>query len=276
MNSITQFEFDGIVTELLETRPAKYDALCAAAEKLLSGTLRRKFASTPALARVCTYEDVLSEVYIRLIKSAVPCFFLRGETLNDDPNGFCRFVYTVAANICKDKLRSPSAAFVTSLDGAYDDEDDSPLLQIADSSADTPFETVENTETLRAAFETVLDMDVQVYKVLTWVAQAVMILSEGVTKIESNDRLIERFETMTLDEMWDAVRAASGRIPWLRLGEEAEMRLRKMLDTPFNKNVRYGDMRYADFYMKKGAKASISDWVNRINAGIRREMTWNI
>ena len=77
---------------------------------------------------------------------------------------------------------------------------------------------------------------------------------------------------MTLSEMWTSVTAASARIPWLRISADADARLRKMLAVPFSKDVRYGDMVYADFFMKKGAKASISDWVNRINSGLKEKL----
>lgn len=271
MAAITQSEFDTIVKELIETKPARYDALCAAANRLLLKKLERKVASTPALARCCTAEDLLSEVYIRLIKCAIPNFFLRGETLNNDPEGFCRWVYTVAGNLCRDKCRSSAARQTVALDADPDDED-APYLQIADPDAELPFEPDDSIETLRAAFERVLDMDVQVYKILTWAAQAVIILTADVSKIESNDLLVRAFEKMTLFEMWSAVTAASETIPWLKIGREADLRLRKMLETPFKKDVRYGDMVYADFFMKKGAKASISDWVNRINSGLKEKL----
>ncbi len=273
MISLTKEEFDQIVVELLETKPVQYDALCAAAEKLLTKPLRRKCAEVPALAGVCTPEDLLSEVYIRLIQCAIPNFFLRTDTVNRDREGFCRWVYTVAANICRDKIRFSVSHSSMPLEN--DDEDSIPL-QIADPSAEKPFAAAENAEMLRSAFSTVLGSDIQIYKVITWVAQAVMILSEGVSKIESNDLLIKRYESMSLDRMWEEIRRASEKLPWLRLGREEDLRVRKMLDAPFKENIRYGDMRYSDFYMKKGAKASISDWVNRINAVIRRENAWNM
>lgn len=271
MATITQVEFDRIVKELIETKPARYDALCATANRLLSKKLERKVAVTPALARCCTAEDLMSEVYIRLIKCAIPNFFLRGDTLNNDPEGFCRWVYTVAGNICLDKCRSSAARQTVALDSDPDDED-APYLQIADPDAELPFEPDDSIDTLREAFERVLDMDVQVYKILTWAAQAVLILTADVTKIESNDIIVSGFEKMTLFEMWDAVSAAAKTIPWLKISGEADLRLRKMLETPFKKDVRYGDMVYADFYMKKGAKASISDWVNRINSGLKEKL----
>lgn len=271
MTACTQEEFDLIVRELTVEKPARYDALCAFAERLLLRKLERKVASTPALARCCTAEDLLSEVYIRLIKCTIPNFLYRGDTLNNDPEGFARWVYTVAGNICRDKCRSSAARQTVALDADPDDED-APYLQIADPDAELPFEPDESTDMLRAAFERVLDMDVQVYKIITWVAQAVLILSADVTKIQSNELLISAYAQMTLAEMWASVTAASARIPWLKISMDADARLRKILATPFSKDVRYGDMVYADFFMKKGAKASISDWVNRINAGLKEKL----
>lgn len=56
-------------------------------------------------------------------------------------------------------------------------------------------------------------MDVQVYKIITWVAQAVIILAADVTKIRSNELLIDAYAEMTLFEMWDAVSKAATCIP---------------------------------------------------------------
>ena len=271
MTAITQEEFDRIVHEMTAEKPARYDTLCAVAERLLWRKLERRVASTPALARCCTAEDLLSEVYIRLIKCTIPNCLSRDDTLNNDPEGFARWVYTVAGNICRDKCRSAAARQTVALDADPDDED-APYLQIADPDAELPFEVDESTDMLRAAFERVLDMDVQVYKIITWAAQAVLILSADVTKIQSNELMIRAYEHMTLSEMWASVTAASARIPWLKISAAADDRLRKMLAAPFSKDVRYGDMVYADFFMKKGAKASISDWVNRINSGLKEKL----
>lgn len=271
MIACTQEEFDGIVREMTVEKPARYDTLCAVAARLLEKKLARTVATTPALARSTTAEDLLSEVYIRLIKCTIPSFLYRGDTLNNDPEGFTRWVYTVAGNICRDKCRAAAARQTLSLDTDPDDED-APYLQIADADAEAAFLPDDSTDRLRAAFERVLDMDVQVYKIITWTAQAVMILSADVTKIQSNEMLVRIYAGMTLFEMWAAVTAASARIPWLKISADADSRLRKMLATPFSKDVRYGDMVYADFFMKKGAKASISDWVNRINAGLKEKL----
>ena len=51
MTAITQEEFDRIVHEMTAEKPARYDTLCAVAERLLWRKLERKVASTPAVAR---------------------------------------------------------------------------------------------------------------------------------------------------------------------------------------------------------------------------------
>lgn len=212
MTALTQAEFDRIVYELTVEKPARYDALCALAERLLLKKLERKVAATPALARCCTAEDLLSEVYIRLIKCTIPNFLYRTDNLNNDPDGFAKWVYTVAGNICRDKCRSAAARPTVALD-ADPEDDEAPYLQIADPDAELPFSPDADTDTLRAAFERVLNLDVQVYKIITWVAQAVIILAADVTKIRSNELLIDAYAEMTLFEMWDAVSKAATCIP---------------------------------------------------------------
>lgn len=271
MTALTQVEFDRIVYELTVEKPARYDALCALAERLLLKKLERKVATTPALARCCTAEDLLSDVYIRLIKCTISNFLYRTDSLNNDPEGFVKWIYTVAGNICRDKCRSAAARSTVALDADPEDEN-APCLQISDPDAELPFSPDVDTDTLRMAFERVLNLDVQVYKIITWVAQAVIILTADVSKICSNELLVSSYAGMTLFEMWNAVSSMAAHIPWLQIGDEADARLRKMLETPFNQNVRYGDMLYADFFMKKGAKASISDWVNRINSGLKEKL----
>lgn len=48
-------------------------------------------------------------------------------------------------------------------------------------------------ELLKAAFEIVLDSDSQVYNVLTWIAQCQFVLEFDITKIQSNDMLVDSF-----------------------------------------------------------------------------------
>jgi hypothetical protein len=46
--------------------------------------------------------------------------------------------------------------------------------------------------------------------------------------------------------------------------------LQEALDAPYDRQRCYGHVKYREFFMKKGGKATISDWVNRMNSMIKR------
>ena len=60
-------------------------------------------------------------------------------------------------------------------------------------------------------------------------------------------------------------------IPWLQLDISQISLVKERLDEKQSDGRRLGEMFYSDFYMKKGAKASISDWVNRMNNYVIKE-----
>ena len=77
---------------------------------------------------------------------------------------------------------------------------------------------------------------------------------------------------MNLDQMLDFITKQSETIIWLNLNQCQLDDVRKKLDEKDSCGVRTGDKKYSDFYMKKGAKASVSDWVNRMNSRIEKEV----
>ena len=70
--------------------------------------------------------------------------------------------------------------------------------------------------------------------------------------------------------MRDILVNAAGRLPWLSLSMEQKKRIDRQLALPFDGGKTYGETTYSTFFMKKGGKATISDWVNRMNERIRR------
>ena len=133
------------------------------------------------------------------------------------------------------------------------------------------FSSDESFERLNNAFRIVIESDSKVYKVLTWVAQLIIILNSNVSKIESNDILIEQFDSMTLDAMFALIVEQATAIPWLQLERSQILSIKARLNEECSDGCRMGEKVYSDFYMKKGAKASISDWVNRMNNHVVKE-----
>lgn len=214
-------------------------------------------------------EDIMQEIHIRLIKTTVTGFLLRAGVdgpVNNDPEGFEDWMFTVAHNVQRDYARRVRLVTwrTTGLQEA----------QLSDE--ENPYDTGEERrrqEKLSEAFRIVLEADVQIYKVLTWLAQCLFIIQLDVTKIRSNELILQHYEDKTLYEMYEQLLQGSCQLRWLRITGSQQRHLQAALDAPYDDLHSYGDMKYREFFIKKGGKATISDWVNRMNTMIKRVMS---
>ena len=115
-----------------------------------------------------------------------------------------------------------------------------------------------------------LNADVQVYKILTWVAQCLYMLEHNITKIAATTDMVECFSQKTLFEMRDMLFQWAEQIPWLHITQAQRDKIEAQLQVKSSDGKSYGEMCYSAFFMKKGGKATISDWVNRMNHLIHR------
>lgn len=263
MNFFSNEEFDKMFREIASDESVCYDTLLYISHRSLMNAVRKWCYNDSALRGRQYEEDIMQEIQIRLIKNCVTGFFLRNGEPNYDPEGFKNWMFTLAINVKNDfakKIRRIQFIESKELDdvtvGCYEEES---------------FCSDEGMERLANAFRIVIESDSKVYKVLTWVAQLIIIAELNVTKIESNEIIIKQFESLTLDAMLNLIIEQSAIIPWITLGDAQIKRLEERLDEIQPGGKRMGDMLYKDFYMKKGAKATISDWVNRMNNYIVKE-----
>ena len=265
----TRSEYDTMVQELLIDEEISFDMLCHIAEKTLRKSVERWCREDIDLSdKDC--DDIMQDVQMRLITRTVTHFLLRGEVgqINDDPEGFEDWMFTVAKNIKRDyagEARRRRAKF--------DGTDPEGLGGIVDPAADL---CPPGFGKLQQASAIVLDARAGVYKTLTWLAQAIIIVSGNVTKLESNEILLGCFENKTLYEMYDAVLEKADGIRWLDISEKQKKAMTSALEKEWNDGISYGESRYRDHFMKKSGvpcgKKSISDWVNRMNDLIKRKM----
>lgn len=264
-------EFDTMVNELLYSEPVSFDMLCRIADKTLRNSVNKWCIMEDCLRGRDFEEDIMQEIYLRLIKTTVPYFLLREGVdgpYNNDPEGFEDWLFRVADNLKRDFANK-----VRNRDFKTEDIDDSLPNFITD---DDGYDEQERVDKLKKAFSTVLSSNSSVYKVLTWLAQFIFILDSDVTKIESNNLIIATFENKTLYEMYDMILVASKRISWIVIDEKQNEKILNALRKNREGDVSYGETKYKEFFMKyKGefsGKKSISDWVNRMNDMIKRTM----
>lgn len=268
----TKEEFDTMVRELLCQDPVSFDMLCHIAGKTLRPTVENWCAGDMYLRNRNFEEDIMQNIYIRLIQTTVPNFLLHESitgAYNDNPEGFEDWMFTVAKNIKRDfatDIRKNNFRTV-------DMED--PLIETLPDGSNSAEDSSEYIERLEKAFNRVLSADVSVYKVLTWLAQSLFMLEHNVTKIQSNELILSAFSNKTLNDMYDMLLTWSDRIPWLTITEVQKAKIRGALRKKGRDGVSYGETQYKAFFMKyKGepsGKKSISDWMNRMNDLLRRE-----
>lgn len=268
----TRAEFDVMVNELLYSTPVSFDMLCSIAEKTLKPSVVNWCKTEECLRGRGCEDDIMQEIHLRLMKTTVDYFLLRDDIegpYNDNPEGFEDWIFFVAKNIKRDFANK-----IRNRDFSTDDIDDSAIEEIL--SSDYEDGTEENVDRLKQAFSIVLSSDVGIYKVLTWLAQFVFILDENVTKIKSNELIIAAFEEKTLYDMYDMLLNASKKIPWIVVTKEQNEKILCALRKKREGSVSYGETKYKNFFMKHNGevsgKKSISDWVNRMNDMIRRQI----
>lgn len=265
----TKNEFDVMVDELLYQEPVSFDMLCRIAEKTLRPAVVHWCNGEDCLRGRGYEDDIMQDIHLRLMKITVTYFLLREDVegpYNNDPEGFEDWLFRVGENLKRDfanKVRSED--FKTE-----SIEEPVPGYIPEDGS-----EAEARIEQLKQAFSIVLSADVRVYKVLTWLAQCILMLELDVTKIESNDLIVAAFEDKTLYEMYAMILAASRKIPWITVSRQQEEKILKALAKPWRGDVTYGEAKYNAFFMKHNGwvsgKKSISDWMYRMNELIKQK-----
>lgn len=269
--AFTKEEFDIMVDELLYRDPISFDMLCHIADKTLKATVSYWCNAEDCLRGRGFEGDIMQDIHLQLMKKTVDYFLLRegvDGAVNKDPEGFEDWMFTVAKNVKKafaNKVRSRD--FKT-------ERLDSPELEGVSNDGDQ--EAQVRIERLKQALSVVLASDVSVYKVLTWLAQMIFMLDSDITKIESNQLIIEAFQDKTLYEMYDMLLSATGQIPWVVVTKKQDEKILAALQKPWDGKNTYGDTKYKAFFMKHNGevsgKKSISDWVNRMNTIIKRKL----
>ncbi len=265
----TEEEFATMVNELLFSEPVSFDTLCLIAEKTLRPLVAGWCRTEDCLRGRGFEDDLMQDIHLRLIKTTVNSFLLHKGVegpYNNDPEGFEHWMLRVAKNLKRDFAnRVRGRDFKTK---AIDDP------EFLSAPADDP-DREKGIERLKEAIDIALDADFGIYKVLTWLAQIIFILDTGVTKIKSNELILNAFEDKTLYEMYEMLWLAAKRIPWLEITRAQNDRILGALRKKRIGDVSYGETRYSDFFMKSNGKPSgkksISDWVNRMNGFIKRE-----
>lgn len=267
MRPFTEEEYKVMITELTDPEHPSFDMLCTIAEKTLRSQIRGWCSADPDLRGMGLEEDILQEVFIRLIRTAVNGFLIRadrGGAINEDPDEFRNWMCEVARNIKRD-----TASSIRRRKHRFDEFDDGDADQYPDESTVTDEALAYKRERLQTAFRIALDSDKEVYILLTWLAQNLIVLRYNIDKIGAIRLMVDVLSDKTLFELKRIVFVLAQQVRWIRIEPAQADRIACALRTDYN-GMPIGQYKYKDFYMKKGGKASISDWIFRMNQLIER------
>ena len=269
----TPEEFDLMVREVLCDKPT-FGTLAHIVEVTARPRVAYLCRTIACLSGRECEEDIMQNTQLKIMQKVASDFLLRQTAdggYNNDPQGFSGWIKKVAENECYSYART-----VGGRDARTVDLDD-PLYESQTAEEMTFDDTDERRALLQEAFSTVLDADASVYKVLTWIALFVFMLNSDAKKCRSSEEIVRVFENRTLFEMYKILREGCRRIPWLVLSEEQDARIRAALYAVEDDGRFSGDCLYREFFMmnkgERAPKKSVSDWVNRMNALLRRRMT---
>ena len=261
-------EFDKMIDELFFEKVVKYDAFLKILEKTVYGYLVHKASGMSDMTTSKAYDDIYHNVFQKLRLTSFKGFFYKygdDPRVNDGPEAFQKYLYTVARNAFFDYVNQNRSKHVVLIDP------EDPIVNV--SVPDTTAEVIEKLaaiERLSASFDCVIESKNSVYKILTWLAHC-MFISEGFTPIEAKRILIDMFSDEPLEHMYYEIYAMSKRISWLELSEHQRDKLERALERPHKDGRSMRDIKLKELYMAKGAMASVSDWVNKINTYVKEK-----
>lgn len=266
MRKFTDEEYEILIHETAEREPKKYDMLCHIATISLEKAVKRWCDNDPILAGRQLEGDVMNDIHYRLIKTCVTRFLKRDDRngeINRNPDEFYAWMFTVAFNVKRDFARKERqfSFHTTELD------DNIPYYGA--------FRFIEDASAISQAFSVAISAHRKPYIILTWMIQSLITIHTSLTKIEATELMVGMLEDKTLFDVWRLTASYLRMTPWIELTRDQKEHFAEKLYKKDADGSPMGDIIYSDCYMEKGGKATISDWVNRINDLIKSQMNYD-
>ncbi|MBE6686669.1 MAG: hypothetical protein E7591_05490 [Ruminococcaceae bacterium] len=268
----TKEEFDIMIDEMLNREQCCKDMLTVILDKTLDKFIKSWCYKAKIKYNIDLSEDAKTYIYIHFYETVIPKFLLKNGIngpVNYDPEGFshwlCRVAKRTFINFMKEELLFSSRVIST------DDE----LLKFITAEViglEKNLDEAETRQRLRKIFSIVINLRMSIYKKLTWLLEFLLIINHNSKKIEANRIMEKVFSDKSLFSMYCTVLVLIENIPWLSITEEEKAVLIAGLEKSYDENQKYADVKYSEFYMKKGPISSISDWINRVNDMIKKEL----
>lgn len=269
-NCISEQDF-AVIREEVFGNPARFERLIRVSEALLKPFINNNVRNSQAARSDLNFAgDIMNDVHLKLMTKIVTHFFLRDSDEEEkDALGLTRWMFTVARNATLTALKKSGSRIPVSLIQDNDDEEEYEL-PIADGAAERqPGVLMEQRESVSECFRHVIDTSSAGYIILSTLSIYMITLETGSSRIEAERIFVERFSEKPLDEILAYLSENIRKRPWLDISNTQLNRFKEKLDAPID-GRRSGEYPLKDFAMKKGLDNTLSDWLNRMDARLKK------
>lgn len=259
-NFSPEIYMDIIINEVVHQKPSCFDTLIKVVDIIATPKVNYLCSSDPALKGRQVENDIMQNIRMRVVKYAERSFFCKDGNINNNPDEFRMWLSAVVRNSVKDYAKIMRRQQF----GIIEDDDERFFYYMEDLAGDR------YSERLKTAFDIAISADTKIYKTLTWLAVVMFVVAFDITKINATRMIDSKFQNLTLDDMYIVLCRLGERIEWLKFTPEQNEKIKNQLDESYDNGMRYGDVGYGEFFMAKGGRKSISDWVNRMNNYIQK------
>lgn len=231
-------------------------------------------------------EDLKQEIELKIFKNIQIGFFSNSRNGNDNlqPENFYRWMYTIAKHTLCDYYKTTEKKNQQEIDLIFTNDDgeggDLHKEQFLDNfcSIEQQCFLTDETELFFKMYNETVHMKAPTYKVLSWMIYGLYIIVLGkkaASFVEAHCESMELFDI--LDHFMKMMVVYTDALSDNHIAEEKKelieewynLLLKRLSEEEFDGQA-IGNCVYSTFFMKKGGKASVSDWVNRINAKLRK------
>lgn len=222
--------------------------------------------------------DILNEVYMIISKKIVTHFLRRGgfdAPINDDPEGFARWMKTVAANHVRNVAEMQGRRQTVPIEPPENDDGSVRYGYKEPSSEDHDEELEAKRELISAALDVVLDKRSEAYIILAWLAVSFHVLENNVQNHIAIRMVVDEYSEKPLFEVRDAVYEFADRSVCFYISPENRAQLDRSLEELHECGRRRGKMRWEELYINNNGRGTLSRWISRMNEYIRQRMKDN-
>ena len=272
MYIITRADVRNVIAELTGGCPSGESYLYPLLRKTVYRSVCAQCRTASCLRGKGLEEDILHDVWIRVWNHAYRVLFAESG-VNDDPKAFAAWLATVTNNRVRDYIRRVSreeARLAIEREDGERDEEESAIERVAAPVADRDAQDGAE-ELLERVVGYVMEHVTSAHVNLAWLAFTAAVVADGEERSRAAKNVVNRYADTKLNEMFRDVLKRAAAVPWLRDAVAPGGKLRSGIGEKMAKQGS-GDKEFSAFFMSKGGEASVSDWVNRVNSRIRKEM----